>query len=177
MQDAPGADSARMRAPHDAPVMTSRTDDLLAIAIQYLTAEKLHFVHEAERNVVRLSLTGTNGTFHCIVHQNPGRARLTVYTIAQIKVPADKRTLVAEFLTRANYGLVIGNFELDFSDGEVRFKTSLDAEHIALGRDAVRDLFLVNVATMDRYFPGLMKVVYGGATPTQAVAEVESAGR
>ena len=29
-----------------------------------------------------------------------------------------KRT--AEFLTRANYGLVFGNFEMDMHDGEIR---------------------------------------------------------
>lgn len=32
-----------------------------------------------------------------------------------------KRT--AEFLTRANYGLVFGNFEMDMHDGEIRYKT------------------------------------------------------
>jgi hypothetical protein len=35
---------------------------------------------------------------------------------------------VAEFLTRANSGMVIGNFELDFADGEIRYKTSIDVE-------------------------------------------------
>ncbi len=35
---------------------------------------------------------------------------------------------VAEFITRANFGIVIGNFEIDFSDGEIRYKTSIDVE-------------------------------------------------
>lgn len=36
-----------------------------------------------------------------------------------------KRT--AEFLTRANYGLVFGNFEMDMHDGEIRYKPSFRA--------------------------------------------------
>ena len=31
---------------------------------------------------------------------------------------------VSEVLVRANWGLSVGNFEIDVSDGEVRFKTS-----------------------------------------------------
>ena len=33
---------------------------------------------------------------------------------------------MAEFLTRANYGIMIGNFEMDFNDGEVRYKGALE---------------------------------------------------
>jgi len=33
-----------------------------------------------------------------------------------------------KFLTRANYGMMIGNFEMDFTDGEIRYKTSIDVE-------------------------------------------------
>jgi len=39
---------------------------------------------------------------------------------------------VNEFLTRANYGLNIGNFEMDFQDGEIRFKTAIDVEEVIL---------------------------------------------
>lgn len=57
-----------------------------------------------------------------------------------------KRT--AEFLTRANYGLVFGNFEMDMHDGEIRYKTFVPCggeaplrrcyspQHICAGNDA-----------------------------------------
>ena len=32
-----------------------------------------------------------------------------------------KRQDIAEYLTRANYGMVMGNFEMDYSDGEIRY--------------------------------------------------------
>ena len=35
---------------------------------------------------------------------------------------------IAEFLTRTNYSMIIGNFELDFADGEIRYKTSIDVQ-------------------------------------------------
>ena len=79
----------------------------------------------------------------------------------------------AEFITRANYGLTIGNFELDFDDGEVRYKTSLDVEGTALTHSLCRQIVVANVFIMDRYLPGLMAVISGAQTPAQAVANIE----
>lgn len=42
--------------------------------------------------------------------------------------PENKRLAVAEILTRANLGMIIGNLELAFVDREIRYKTSIDVE-------------------------------------------------
>ena len=47
-----------------------------------------------------------------------------------------KRT--AEFLTRANYGLVFGNFEMDMHDGEIRYKTFVPCGGEAPCADVIR---------------------------------------
>ncbi|MBC7340390.1 MAG: YbjN domain-containing protein [Firmicutes bacterium] len=95
------------------------------------------------------------------------------YSVCPVNVPEGKRLAVAEYLTRANYGLVIGNFEMDFRDGEVRYKTSIDVEGAEIAPALVRNLVYANVITMDRYLPGLLGVIYGNLTPEQAIAQVE----
>ena len=80
---------------------------------------------------------------------------------------------MAEFITRANYGMIIGNFELDFSDGEVRYKTSIDVEGAELVPAVIRQLVYANVLTMDRYLKGIMAVAFGGVDPEMAVKSVE----
>jgi hypothetical protein len=80
---------------------------------------------------------------------------------------------VADFLTRANYGLIVGNFEMDLNDGEVRYKTSIDVEGDELTPALLRNLAYTNVKTMDRYLPGLMSVMYGALTSEQAIHMVE----
>lgn len=84
--------------------------------------------------------------------------------------------MVAEYLTRANYGLPLGNFEMDFSDGEVRFKTSLDVEgeEYMLTPAMIKSLVYSNVLTMDRYLAGMMAVIYGDASPEQEIAKAEA---
>src|SRR5262249_47600370 len=91
-------------------------------------------------------------------------------------VPEEKRVEIAEFITRANYGLVIGNFEMDYNDGEVRYKTSVDVEGGELTPKMIENLMRANLMTMDRYFAGVMGVLYGDRDPAEAIAEMEEMG-
>jgi hypothetical protein len=79
------------------------------------------------------------------------------------------RPLANEFITRANYGLVIGNFEMDVKDGEIRYHVSHLMEDGRLTDETIRRLFGTAMGTADRYFPALMRVLFAGETPEDAV--------
>ena len=131
-----------------------------------------------------MNFQGQNGRWSCYARVEEEKQIVLFYSYCPVKAPEEKRPILADFLTRANYGLYIGNFEMDFNDGEVRFKTSLDVEgnksvaeegkeptelSFALMKRVVYD----NVGVMDKYLPGVMSVIYGGASPTEAIAKVE----
>lgn len=120
-----------------------------------------------------MSYSGKNGDLRCYAIVRVDLEEFLFYAVAPVKVPEEDRSAVAEFLTRANYGLRIGNFELDYSDGEVRYKSSLDFEGQTLTSDLIRNAIYPAVHTMDRYLPGLLRVSFGGATPHEAIMEVE----
>jgi hypothetical protein len=92
---------------------------------------------------------------------------------APAPVPERMRHAAAEFLTRANFGLHIGNFEMDYRDGEVRFKTSLDFEDVGLTPKVVHNHLYAAVEALDRYVMGLMSVASGAKTPLQAIRDIE----
>jgi hypothetical protein len=71
--------------------------------------------------------------------------------------------------------LTIGNFEMDFTDGEIRFKTSLNVTNTELTDDLIRPVVYFNLALMDRYWPALAAVLEDRATPQQAFEQVERA--
>ena len=120
-----------------------------------------------------MSYSGKNGDLRCYAIVRVDLEEFLFYAVAPIKVPEDVRLAVSEFLTRANYGLRIGNFELDYSDGEVRYKSSLDFEGESLTPELIRNAIYPAVHTMDRYLTGLLRVSFGGATPLEAIEEVE----
>lgn len=120
-----------------------------------------------------MSYSGKNGDLRCYAIIRVDLEEFLFYAVAPIKVPEEDRIAVAEYLTRANYGLRIGNFEMDYSDGEVRYKSSLDFEGQTLTSDLIRNAIYPAVHTMDRYLTGLLRVSFGGATPHEAIEEVE----
>jgi hypothetical protein len=84
-----------------------------------------------------------------------------------------KRPAAAELFTRINYGLTIGTFEMDFSDGEIRYRTGIDVTGGELAPEMVMSLIAATVGTVDRYHPAIMSFLWNDMTPEDAVALVE----
>jgi hypothetical protein len=98
--------------------------------------------------------------------------QVVVHSVYPSGVPAERRDAMAIFLTRANYGLPMGNFEMDFADGEVRFKTSVDVGQEPLSLALARPLFMANITTFSLYLPGITAVIEG-EDPTAAIAAID----
>jgi len=148
-------------------------DRLLAIVESFLQADDWHYSRVEDTTILSMGFRGNNGTWTCYARTREQEERFIFYSVLSTNVPEHMRLAAAEYLTRANYGMLIGNFELDFSDGEVRYKTSIDVEGGTLTHKMIENMIYVNVLTMDRYLPGLNRVVYGNVSPQLAIAEVE----
>jgi len=147
----------------------------LATLGRFLEEDEWHPQQMEDKPVYRVGFSGQNGQTVCFAQIRQDLEQLLFYVLAPVKVPEELRHAAAEFVTRANYGLRIGNFELDFNDGEVRYKSSLDFEGTELTAELVRNAIYPAVQTMDHYLPGLMALIYGGKSPAEAVAEIEQA--
>ncbi|MCL6450717.1 MAG: YbjN domain-containing protein [Acetobacteraceae bacterium] len=141
--------------------------------LKFLREDNWRFSEIEGMPAIRLGMSGRNGNWLCYGHAREEQQQFVFYSVCAVKVPEEKRQAMAEFLTRANYGMVIGNFEMDFSDGEIRCKTSIDVEGERLTSALIKPLIYANVAMMDRYLPGINAVIYGGVSPKEAVAQVE----
>jgi hypothetical protein len=126
-----------------------------------------------ENFVYRAYFVGHNGEVTCFAQVRPDLEQFIFYVVMPVRAPANMRVAVAEYLTRANYGLRIGNFEMDFDDGEVRYKSSLDFEGVELTSGLIRNAIYPAVQTMDRYLPGLLSVIFGGKSAEEAIYAIE----
>ena len=113
-------------------------------------------------------------TIVCIFDIDVDAEQFTFYGILNIDLATEKIPEVAEYLTRANYGIRIGNFELDFDDGEVRYKSSLDFEREVLGENLIENAVAHAIDNIDRYLGGLREVAVGLKTPKEAILAVEN---
>ena len=126
-----------------------------------------------ENFVYRAYFVGHNGEVTCFAQVRPDLEQFIFYVVMPVRVPANMRVTVAEYITRTNYGLRIGNFEMDFDDGEVRYKSSLDFEGVELTTGLIRNAIYPAVQTMDRYLPGLLSVIFGGKSAEEAILAIE----
>ena len=122
--------------------------------------------------IVATKFEGASGLWICEGRLD-AHERFAFYSVSPDLVPEPRRSAVAEFITRVNAGLVVGNFELEFATGTVRMKTSLDFEGEPLSAMLVRNLVYANVRAMGHYAPGLV-AVSAGEEPAVAIGRLES---
>lgn len=124
--------------------------------------------------VLRFNFKGRSGRLLCYADVEEEKGWLIFYSYLPVNAPPDKMQTIAEFITRANRGMRIGNFELDYEDGEIRYKTSIDIEGGELTNKMIHNLLQANLSTMDRYFPGIMELIYvDDKEPKDIISKIE----
>lgn len=146
---------------------------MLALAIAVLDSRGTRWAETADPEVVECEVAGENGNWTAYVVAREAEQRCSVYTQPDWYTPEPARAAMAEVTARINYGLSNGNFELDFSDGEVRFKTAIDVSGDRLTTALLSTIIETNFVTMDTYLPALEAVRDGRLSPAQAVRLVE----
>lgn len=138
--------------------------------VGHFESNGVNFNSDEEHKVVFFTMCGDAAVYTCrfrITHDDDVlQIDLALPVLArQPKV----REQVLELVARANRGLPIGRFDLDLSDGQVTFHIGHAFGSSGLQDEDVRRLFSTAMATVDRYFPALMRLIYGGHTAEDAV--------
>jgi hypothetical protein len=90
-----------------------------------LAAEGFQFMVEEGEPFIRLDIQGENGYWMCLVQCREGQRQILFYGICPAKPQPDKIGTLAELLTRINYQLAVGCFEMDYDSGQARLRTAL----------------------------------------------------
>jgi len=152
---------------------TPSSNTLLSQIINFFTEDDWSFTKLQGEPALRMAFQGKNGVWTCYAKAREEQQQFLFYSLCPIAPPKEKRSEIAHFLTRANYGMTIGNFELDFNDGEIRYKTSIDVEGDRLSPALIKRIIYINVAMMDEYLPGIKAVIEQGVSPEAAIRAIE----
>lgn len=142
--------------------------------VKYLEGKAIKFEPRRDESIIKTGFEGNNGTYATFFDIKEDKNLLIIYSFSSIKIPEHKRLLIAEYLTRANYGIMTGNFEMDFRDGEVRYKASVHFADSTLSDAMIENLLEKSLSTLDTYFPGLMRVTYSNESAASVIMEIES---
>lgn len=152
----------------------SGSDLMLNAVTEFLIQEDWPYEMASEDPaILTMGFAGHSGQWNCFLQLRAVQEQVVFYSICPFEIPEGSRENLMEFVTRANFGLVIGNFELNLADGELRYKTSIDVEGEALTPKLVKSLIFANVFTMDRYLSGIQLLLQTDLSPEAAIRQVE----
>jgi|SRR6516165_7643146 hypothetical protein len=95
------------------------------------------------------------------------------YIVPKITLLKDMLHPAAEYICRANFGLRIGDFELDYRDGQVQFKSSINFKGVELDKILIDNTIAPALTAFEEFFPGLANVIAGLETPAKAIRKAE----
>lgn len=127
----------------------------------------------SDRPILHFYFEGENGQWECYAQARETEGQFIFYSVLPLKAPQVKHQAVVEYITRANYGMIIGNFEFDFSDGEIRYKTSIDIDSSNLDIAVIGQLVYTNLLNVDKYLPGIIEVLDGEISPEEAIVIID----
>lgn len=138
--------------------------------VAHFETNDFRFLADPEAKSVQLFITGDAVVYNCRVQLTHDddliQVRIHYPVVAR---DAKIRPLVAEALARANHGMSIGNFDIDMDTGDINFHLGQVIRGPGLDDEIIGGVFSAALATADRYFPAIMRVMFGGHTPTDAV--------
>lgn len=148
-------------------------ETIKAMVCAYLDTAGIDYEVKDEVNILS-NVRGPHGLWGVYGRVMEELDRFLLAFVRRYKIPQARYPEVAEYLHRVNYGLVLGNFEIDLTDGEVRYKTSIDVEGGKLTSKMIEQMFEACAFAMNRYTPGLDMVTYGGYSALEALEQLET---
>ncbi|MEG3973030.1 MULTISPECIES: YbjN domain-containing protein [unclassified Microcoleus] len=143
--------------------------NILQSIADFFTAENKSFIRVQGEQILQMAVGGQNGKLTCYAQVIEEQSLFIFYSICPIKAPESQRQALAEFLTKINYDLIIGNFQLDLTSGQIRYKTSIDVSDSTLSTTQIKNLVYTNITMMDSHLPEILSVINNSPPPLDAI--------
>ena len=141
--------------------------------IQHLDEHQIKYFTSADHQSICADFRGEVGMYRIVATVDPEDGLFQVFGHSPVRVPEGCRPAIAETLARANYGLKVGKFEMDFDEGDLRFQAAQILIDEQLEDETIRRLIGTAMAMLNSYLPAVLSVIYGNELPKDAVRCVE----
>ena len=152
------------------------SEEIVGVIRDFLVSDDWKFEFDEEHGVFRFGV-GIESKLKHLRYLIPVREdSYVVYAISPLDTDCDDKNVMkemADFICRANYGLRNGNFELDMTDGEIRYKVFVDCDGIIPSEEIVKGSIIIPSLMFDRYAAGILDIMFKEATAEDAIAKCE----
>lgn len=143
----------------------------------YLVNDDWNFSFDEEKGLFKFSLSINGKLSHASYTIRVREKYFVIYAKysgidANIKDAKIMREM-GSFLHKANYGLVLGNFEFDDRDGEICFKFPYYCSNKAPSDDIIELSIIFTASTLERYSAGIAGILFSDMTAEEAIKKCE----
>ena len=117
--------------------------------------------HDLDEKAVFTGLKRKDYSWFFFFICNEERQEMVLIGSQRTVIPEQYRFQVAELLTRANAVLTIGNFILDFENGNYRFQIGLNLEGGTLSNEMLRNSLNIALIRLDGMQPYILRLLSG----------------
>lgn len=157
----------------------SKYSTKIADAIQeFLHDDDWHYTFHEEKGTFHFSLSThsrLNTVDYFIAVREDHYRVLCVSPLSVNTDDAQELARMAEFITRANYGMTRGCFEMDYRDGEIRFRMTVDCDGDAVPtQEIVKNSVYIPASMFNRYGSGMVHTMFSDLNPAAIVRACEA---
>lgn len=143
--------------------------------LEHLDEREVSYLTNGESRSICADFRCEVGSYRIIAAVDAESDLFQVFGYSPVRIPAGARPAVAETIVRANQGLKVGKFELDYDAGEVRFQAAQILTEDSLDERVIDRLLGTTMSMLDMYLPAMLSVIYGNELPQDAIRCVEAA--
>jgi hypothetical protein len=142
---------------------------LINIIEDFLISQEWQYTQVDGKNILLFGISGKNGNFQCIADVDEEEGKFMFLSVCGANTPKNKKRDMLQLINDLNYKLFLGNFEMDSSDGEVRFRTSTSFKHIELNQNFIEGFIFANIVAMDKSLPSIIGLMFGEISVEKAL--------
>ena len=149
-------------------------EDMVDAVRDYIDGEGYRYEYDAEHQMLKLGFTLKCKLKNVRLFWEFTDKGYIVYSVSPINADKDNLGEMAKYLHMANYGLINGNFELDYRDGEVRYKCHVCTDGLdSVSKEILERSLDVGIAMMNRYGDGIAALALGFSDADAEIKKIE----
>lgn len=142
--------------------------------IQHLDERDISYLANGEGRSICADFRCLVGSYRVIATVDEECRVFQVFGCSPVQVPEGARPAIAETIVRANFGMRVGKFEMDYDQGELRFQAAQILTDDSLEEAVIDRLMGTTMSMLDIYLPAVLSVIYGNELPADAIRYVEA---
>jgi hypothetical protein len=159
------SESSVSAQPAESDVAPSALMEGVATALE---EQGYHFARTDPRTI-QLSIRNVKSAYSIAYTANDQLDLVEMLATFGSSIPLERRAAIAELASRMNVLLRLGNFELDFASGVLRFRATSHVPGGALTGAMVRYMLAIALHMMDQNHDAIMRVAFGNISPDVAL--------